>query len=85
MEIIVLVIFVIAIVLCIVSGVRAFISMGCSLIYILGDPVVCTGMLNQVRLFLLSFLFCGCLSTLRLFWLRKGYRLLRGVLLRWGF
>jgi hypothetical protein len=56
MQVFVLVIFVISIVLCILTGLKAFIGAGCSQIYLLHDPAICTGMLGNIRGFLLSFL-----------------------------
>mmetsp|Transcript_21481 Transcript_21481/g.49984 ORF Transcript_21481/g.49984 Transcript_21481/m.49984 type:complete len:1062 (+) Transcript_21481:66-3251(+) len=56
MEIIVLVLFVVAIVLCLLAGIKAFISSGCAQVYLLGDDSICTGVLGSLRRWLLSFL-----------------------------
>merc|ERR1711874_803160 len=55
MQLIVLVIFVISIVLCVLIGVKAFISVGCSGIYILGDVDICTGSMIMMRSFVETF------------------------------
>lgn len=54
-ELIVLILFVISVVLCLLSGVKAFVAAGCSQIYIIGDVSVCAGSLNTVKTFLSSF------------------------------
>lgn len=51
----VLLLFLVAILLCILAGVKNFIASGCSQIYILGDPVVCTETLKMLQTFLTSF------------------------------
>jgi hypothetical protein len=56
MQVFVLIIFVISIVLCIVTGIKSFLSAGCSQIYLLNDLAICSGMLGNIRTFLLSFL-----------------------------
>jgi len=52
MQVLVLVTFIIAIVLCIVAGVKAFLLAGCAQIYVLEDPGVCTTTLKLLRSFL---------------------------------
>jgi hypothetical protein len=55
MEILALLLFIVAIVLCILSGVKAFMSASCAQVYILGDPQICGGSLDTVNQFLKSF------------------------------
>jgi hypothetical protein len=55
MEVLVLVLFIVAIALCILSGVKAFMSSGCASIYILGDVQICGGSLEVVAKFLKNF------------------------------
>mmetsp|Transcript_78507 Transcript_78507/g.243500 ORF Transcript_78507/g.243500 Transcript_78507/m.243500 type:complete len:1110 (+) Transcript_78507:45-3374(+) len=55
-QIIVLVLFVISIVLCLLAGIQAFIVAGCAEVYMLGDGTLCTGTLQTVQTFLISFL-----------------------------
>lgn len=54
-EIIVLFMFVVAVMLTVVSGVRAFMGVGCSSIFLLSDPVICTGILQVVKGWLAHF------------------------------
>eukprot|EP00933_Yihiella_yeosuensis_P000540 TRINITY_DN10084_c0_g1_i5.p1 TRINITY_DN10084_c0_g1~~TRINITY_DN10084_c0_g1_i5.p1 ORF type:complete len:1104 (-),score=237.24 TRINITY_DN10084_c0_g1_i5:229-3330(-) len=54
-EILVLVTFLVAILLCIVAGIKAFLVAGCSQIYVLEDPTVCTQALGHVKGFLETF------------------------------
>jgi len=55
MEVICLVLFIVAIILCILSGVKAFMSAGCAQIYILGDQGICGGSLDVISKFLKDF------------------------------
>jgi len=55
MQVIVLVIFIVSIVLCILAGIKAFITSGCSQIYILSDPTVCMNTIDTLRSFLSRF------------------------------
>ena len=55
MEVLVLVLFIVAIALCILSGVKAFMSAGCASVYILGDGKVCAGSLEVMKQFLKGF------------------------------
>eukprot|EP00416_Gambierdiscus_australes_P032199 CAMPEP_0171085868 /NCGR_PEP_ID=MMETSP0766_2-20121228/19193_1 /TAXON_ID=439317 /ORGANISM="Gambierdiscus australes, Strain CAWD 149" /LENGTH=868 /DNA_ID=CAMNT_0011543463 /DNA_START=41 /DNA_END=2647 /DNA_ORIENTATION=- len=55
MEVIVLIIFVVSVVICIIGGLQAFMSAGCSQIYILGDHTICTIALRTLKTFLPSF------------------------------
>lgn len=48
-EMVILIMFVVSIVLCILAGVKAFISLGCAQIYVLGDDTVCTSVLTGLR------------------------------------
>lgn len=54
-EVVALALFLISVVICIIAGVQAFVSAGCSQIYILGDNTICTGSLNVIRIFLKTF------------------------------
>jgi len=54
-EIIVLFMFVVAVMLTVLSGVRAFTGVGCSSIFLLSDSVICTGILRVVKGWLASF------------------------------
>lgn len=54
-QVIVLVLFIMSIVLCLLAGVQAFLSSGCSEIYMLEDNTVCTGILTGIQDFLSSF------------------------------
>jgi len=64
-QIIVLVMFVVAIVLCLLAGIKAFITAGCAEVYLLGDGSICTGTLQTVQGFLLSFLTQGAIPVHR--------------------
>jgi len=55
MQIIVLLMFVISIVLCVLAGIKAFITAGCSQVYLLGDSTVCSAMLATLQNFLSTF------------------------------
>lgn len=55
MEIVVLLIFVCAMLVCIIGGLEAFMSAGCSQVYVLEDRTVCTVALKTMRSFLSSF------------------------------
>eukprot|EP00425_Heterocapsa_triquetra_P003589 CAMPEP_0195054498 /NCGR_PEP_ID=MMETSP0448-20130528/3432_1 /TAXON_ID=66468 /ORGANISM="Heterocapsa triquestra, Strain CCMP 448" /LENGTH=864 /DNA_ID=CAMNT_0040084021 /DNA_START=202 /DNA_END=2796 /DNA_ORIENTATION=- len=54
-ELVVLVLFVVAVVICIIGGVQAFMAAGCSQVYILGDDAVCTSAMTIMKGFLNSF------------------------------
>jgi hypothetical protein len=49
MQVIVLLIFIVSLILCILAGAQAFIVAGCSQVYIIGDPEVCTASLENLR------------------------------------
>mmetsp|Transcript_78522 Transcript_78522/g.230316 ORF Transcript_78522/g.230316 Transcript_78522/m.230316 type:complete len:900 (+) Transcript_78522:93-2792(+) len=55
MEVVVLIIFAIAVVICIVGGLQAFMSAGCSQIYVLADRTICTVALKTMQTFLKTF------------------------------
>lgn len=55
MQVLVLVIFLIAIVLCLLAGVKLFISSTCSAVYVLGDNSICTQTLQIIKRFVPSF------------------------------
>jgi len=59
MQVIVLLTFIVAIVLAIVAGVKAFLLAGCSMVYILQDEEVCQGSLGTMRSFLNTFTIAG--------------------------
>ncbi|CAE8584748.1 unnamed protein product [Polarella glacialis] len=54
-QVIVLLLFLISLTVCLVTGVQAFVSAGCSQIFILGDETVCTTALTTVKFFLKTF------------------------------
>jgi hypothetical protein len=54
-EVVVLLLFIIAIVLTLVSGIKAFVGSGCSAIYFLADPSICAGILGMVQGWLETF------------------------------
>jgi len=55
MQIIVLIIFIVSIILCILAGVKAFMTSGCAQVYILGDGQVCVDTLMVVKNWLNAF------------------------------
>jgi len=55
LEVLVLVLFVVALVLCILAGIKAFMSSGCASIYIMKDDAVCSSTMTTVRSFLDTF------------------------------
>mmetsp|Transcript_95368 Transcript_95368/g.179313 ORF Transcript_95368/g.179313 Transcript_95368/m.179313 type:complete len:3377 (+) Transcript_95368:49-10179(+) len=63
MEVIVLVLFIVAIILTLLSGIKAFINAGCSQIYLLGDASICTGVLGQVQTWLVNFWSGGSIAN----------------------
>lgn len=54
-QVVLLLMFSVSIVLALLAGIKAFVSAGCSQIYLLGDDVPCTGMMGIVRTWLGSF------------------------------
>jgi hypothetical protein len=64
MELIVLIIFVISIVLCILAGVKAFITAGCSQVYLLSDPTICANTVGGIRNWLSSYFVSDALENL---------------------
>lgn len=54
-QVIVLILFMVSIILCLLAGVQAFLSAGCTEIYMLTDNTVCTGILTGIQSFLSSF------------------------------
>eukprot|EP00418_Pyrodinium_bahamense_P099081 CAMPEP_0179047084 /NCGR_PEP_ID=MMETSP0796-20121207/19017_1 /TAXON_ID=73915 /ORGANISM="Pyrodinium bahamense, Strain pbaha01" /LENGTH=997 /DNA_ID=CAMNT_0020743523 /DNA_START=81 /DNA_END=3074 /DNA_ORIENTATION=+ len=64
MQVIALVIFVVSIVLCLLAGIKAFISAGCAEIYILGDNTVCTASLQTLKSFVGTFFVADALELL---------------------
>ncbi|CAK0805116.1 unnamed protein product [Prorocentrum cordatum] len=54
-QVIVLILFIVSILLCFLAGVQAFLSAGCTEIYMLTDNTVCTGILTGIQDFLSSF------------------------------
>lgn len=55
LEIIVFVLFIVAIVLCLLGGIKAFISLGCTTIYVVNDETICQGVLSLIGSFLSTF------------------------------
>merc|ERR1712039_282328 len=56
MEVLVLVLFLSSLLLCLLSGIKAFVAGSCGQIYILNDSAVCTGSLSSMQSFLETFL-----------------------------
>jgi len=56
LEVIVFVLFIVSIVLCLLAGVKAFLSAGCTTVYVLGDDTICQGVLSVIQIWLTSFL-----------------------------
>jgi hypothetical protein len=54
-ELVILVMFLVSIVFCILAGVKAFISVGCAQIYLLGDDSTCQSILGKLRDFMETF------------------------------
>jgi len=54
-EVLVLVLFLISVMICVISGVQAFLTAGCAQVYILGDDTICTAAMEVLRNFLKSF------------------------------
>jgi hypothetical protein len=48
-ELVILVMFLVSIIFCILAGVKAFVSVGCAQVYILGDDSTCTSILSGLR------------------------------------
>lgn len=55
LEIIVFVLFIVSIVLCLLAGIKAFISMGCTTVYVLSDSTICQGVLSLIQGWLTTF------------------------------
>jgi len=55
LEVIVFVMFIVSIVLCLVAGVKAFVSAGCSTVYVLDDNTICQGVLSVIQKWLNTF------------------------------
>mmetsp|Transcript_40389 Transcript_40389/g.72541 ORF Transcript_40389/g.72541 Transcript_40389/m.72541 type:complete len:892 (+) Transcript_40389:103-2778(+) len=54
-QVLTLLLFIISIVICLLIGIQAFFSAGCSKIYVITDTTVCTGMMNIFKTFLFTF------------------------------
>mmetsp|Transcript_39147 Transcript_39147/g.92102 ORF Transcript_39147/g.92102 Transcript_39147/m.92102 type:complete len:919 (+) Transcript_39147:117-2873(+) len=54
-ELVALVLFVIAIVLCVLAGVKTFVASGCAQVYMLSDTAICSGMFLRLQDWLSSF------------------------------
>merc|ERR1712070_78882 len=52
---IVLVLFLVSVLLCLLSGIKMFIAAGCAQVYIIGDDGVCTGVLQTMQQWLEKF------------------------------
>merc|ERR1719162_1502099 len=55
LQVIVLLIFVVALIFLVLSGVESFVASGCKQVYILGDEMICGQTLQAVRHFLTTF------------------------------
>eukprot|EP00747_Dinoflagellata_sp_TGD_P063521 gnl/TRDRNA2_/TRDRNA2_153490_c0_seq2.p1 gnl/TRDRNA2_/TRDRNA2_153490_c0~~gnl/TRDRNA2_/TRDRNA2_153490_c0_seq2.p1 ORF type:complete len:494 (-),score=121.64 gnl/TRDRNA2_/TRDRNA2_153490_c0_seq2:156-1637(-) len=55
-QLFVLLLFVVSIALCILAGVKAFVSSGCAQIYILGDNDICKGAISAIQQWLTTFM-----------------------------
>lgn len=56
LQVIVLLIFVLAVVICLLAGIQAFMAAGCAEVYMLADVKVCAGLLGVLQSFTSSFL-----------------------------
>jgi len=65
MQVLVLVLFIISLVLCILAGVKAFITAGCSQVYLLGDQLSCQQTINTLKSFVNTFFVSFPLETLQ--------------------
>ncbi|CAE7417632.1 unnamed protein product [Symbiodinium natans] len=70
-QVVVLIMFIISLVICLLTGIQAFFGAGCSKIYLIGDEAVCTAVLSIFKVFLKTFGFsepieqtCGSKSLL---------------------
>jgi hypothetical protein len=54
-QMVILIMFVVSILFCVLAGIKAFISLGCAQIYVLGDDDVCTSVLIGIRGWMESF------------------------------
>jgi hypothetical protein len=54
-QLVVLLLFLTSLVICLLTGIQAFLGAGCSQIYLIGDDDVCSAALNLVRMFLKTF------------------------------
>jgi len=54
-QVLVLLLFIISIVICLITGIQAFFASGCSKIYVISDNSVCTGMMQIFQTFLSTF------------------------------
>eukprot|EP00930_Biecheleria_cincta_P066631 TRINITY_DN5283_c0_g1_i1.p1 TRINITY_DN5283_c0_g1~~TRINITY_DN5283_c0_g1_i1.p1 ORF type:complete len:917 (+),score=174.90 TRINITY_DN5283_c0_g1_i1:387-2753(+) len=54
-QVIVLLLFITSLVICLLTGVQAFLGAGCAQIYLIGDDDVCSAALNLVKIFLRTF------------------------------
>jgi hypothetical protein len=56
-QVIVLLLFVTSLIICLLTGVQAFLGAGCSQVYLIGDDKICSAALGLVKQFLKSFSF----------------------------
>uniref|UniRef100_A0A7S1LCV0 Uncharacterized protein n=1 Tax=Alexandrium catenella TaxID=2925 RepID=A0A7S1LCV0_ALECA len=63
-QVIALTVFIASIVICILAGVKAFLSSGCAQIYVINDAVICKEALVSLRDFLSTFVVQGALTPL---------------------
>lgn len=58
-QLVVLILFLTSLVICLLTGIQAFLGAGCSQIYLIGDDDVCTAALGVVQIFLKTFAISG--------------------------
>mmetsp|Transcript_32146 Transcript_32146/g.84904 ORF Transcript_32146/g.84904 Transcript_32146/m.84904 type:complete len:1034 (+) Transcript_32146:79-3180(+) len=64
MQVVVLVVFLVAVALCVLAGVKAFVLTGCSQVYMLNDATICTSTMNMLRNFLGTFFVSDAVEAL---------------------
>mmetsp|Transcript_54196 Transcript_54196/g.168052 ORF Transcript_54196/g.168052 Transcript_54196/m.168052 type:complete len:714 (-) Transcript_54196:157-2298(-) len=63
-QVVALVVFIVSIVLCVLAGVKAFLTAGCAQIYVINDDLICREALLSIRNFLSTFTVEGALTPL---------------------
>eukprot|EP00931_Biecheleriopsis_adriatica_P095887 TRINITY_DN6952_c2_g1_i1.p2 TRINITY_DN6952_c2_g1~~TRINITY_DN6952_c2_g1_i1.p2 ORF type:complete len:153 (+),score=40.30 TRINITY_DN6952_c2_g1_i1:2-460(+) len=56
-QVVVLLLFIISLAICLITGVQAFVGASCSMIYLIGDDSVCTTTMSIIQTFLRTFKF----------------------------